>query len=86
MVVAAGIAESSEDEIAERGVTVKASAERPVEFAIALFDGSIVDVRDIPLHQVIPVEFPIFFAVAAEPSIARRRATHKRTEPQSDCH
>jgi hypothetical protein len=60
----------SEAEIAQRRVTVGASAERPVVFALALFDRQIVDAGDAQTHQSMLVEFPVLVAVAAEPVAA----------------
>jgi hypothetical protein len=51
-------------------VTVGAAAERPVVFALALFDKQIVDAGDAQTHQAMLVEFPVLVAVAAEPVAA----------------
>src|SRR5438105_9571282 len=59
-----------EAELAQRRVTVGTAAQRPVVFAIALFDRQIVDAGDAQAHQAVLVEFPVLVAVAAEPVAA----------------
>jgi hypothetical protein len=54
----------------QRRVTVGAAAERPVVFAVALFDRQIVDTGDAQAHQAMLVEFPVLVSVAAEPVAA----------------
>src|SRR5665213_1388449 len=43
------------------------AAERPMEFALRLLDGAVVDRREAPLHQTGRVELPIFVAIGTEP-------------------
>src|ERR1700730_12269906 len=59
-----------EAEIAQGRVIVGAAAERPVVFALALFDRQIVDAGDAQTHQAMFVEFPVLDAIAAEPVAA----------------
>src|SRR5207253_6344850 len=61
---------SSQPEIAQRKVIIRATAERPMIFAIALRDGSIIDAGDAKPHQAMLVEFPVLIAVTAEPTAA----------------
>src|SRR5216684_4931609 len=63
-------AQSSEPEIAERRVIVRAAAERPVVFAIGFLDRGVIDAGDSQPHQAMLVKFPVFVAVAAEPVAA----------------
>src|SRR5215470_17127297 len=49
---------------------VRAAAERPVVFALALLDRKIVDAGNAKPHQAVLVEFPVLVAVAAEPMTA----------------
>src|SRR5262249_13243441 len=56
-----------EPEIAQRRVAVGTAAERPVVFALALFNRKIIDAGNTQLHQAVLVEFPVLVAVAAEP-------------------
>ena len=51
-------------------MTVGVAADRPVVFALALFDRQIVDAGDAQTHQTMLVEFPVLVAVAAEPVAA----------------
>src|SRR3984893_1108890 len=59
-----------EAELAQRRMTVGTAAQRPVVFAIALFDREIVDAGDAQAHQAVLVELPVLVAVAAEPVAA----------------
>src|SRR5580692_4509868 len=52
-------------------MVIRASTERPVIFALAIFDRQIVDAGDPPSHQALFVELPILVAIAAKP-VARR--------------
>ena len=49
---------------------VRAATERPVIFAVAFLDRSIVDAGNAQAHQAVLVEFPVLVAVAAEPITA----------------
>src|SRR5712691_213695 len=60
----------SKAELAQRGVIVRAAAERPVILALALLDRKIVDAGDAQAHQAVLVELPVLVAVAAEPASA----------------
>src|SRR5260370_41793569 len=59
-----------ESEFAERRMTARAAAKRPVVFALAVFDRQIVDAGDAQAHQAVLVEFPVLVAVAAKPVAA----------------
>src|ERR1700730_1052944 len=64
------MASASEAEIAQRCVIVRAAAERPVVFALALLDRNIVDAGDTQARQPVLVKFPVLISVAAEPVAA----------------
>src|SRR5262245_39054120 len=49
---------------------VRASPERPVIFALGVFDREVVDAGDANAHQAAFVEFPVLVAVAAVPLTA----------------
>src|SRR6187551_2542352 len=51
-------------------MVVGASAERPMEFALAVGDRQVVDARDAALHEAAIVELPILVAVGAIPLAA----------------
>src|SRR5262245_10293949 len=55
-------------EVAERGVIIRAAAERPVIFALTVLDREIIDAGDPPPHQALGVELPILVAITAEPA------------------
>jgi hypothetical protein len=42
----------------------------PIEFAICLFDGEVVNAGEPPLHQTCSVIFPVLVAERAEPASA----------------
>src|ERR1700720_4700554 len=46
---------------------VRATAERPMVFAVALLDRKVVDAGNAKPHQAMFIEFPVLVAVAAEP-------------------
>jgi len=48
-------------------MTVRTAAERPPTLAIRLVDRQIVDARDPPSHETVPVELPVLVPVRAEP-------------------
>src|SRR5262245_21815617 len=51
-------------------MVIRAAAERPAVFALALLDRQIVDARDAQPHQAVCVELPVLIAIAAEPEAA----------------
>src|SRR5262245_56235468 len=51
-------------------MVIRAAANGPVIFALALANRQIVDARDPPPHQAMLVKFPIFVAVTPEPIAA----------------
>ncbi len=57
-------------QIAEAGMIIRPAPQRPVEFAVCLFDRQIVDAGEAPLHQPLSVEFPILIAVGTKPVAA----------------
>lgn len=48
-------------------MSVRTSAERPMEFSVFGFDGLVVDARVAMRHQSLFVELPVLVAVAAKP-------------------
>src|SRR5271168_74818 len=46
---------------------VRPPAQRPVEFAIGLLNGQLIDACMARIHQTLIVELPIFIAVSAKP-------------------
>src|ERR1700689_3860216 len=59
---------SLEPEVAQAGMIVGATAERPMIKAVLLLDRQIVDARGAHPHQTVLVELPVLIAVAAEPA------------------
>src|SRR5215471_4068733 len=49
---------------------VRATAERPMVFALALLDRKVVDAGDAKPHQAVLIELPVLVAVTAEPAPA----------------
>src|SRR5215471_3040340 len=49
---------------------VGATPQRPTVFALAFFDGEVVDARNAHAHQAFLVEFPVLVAVTAVPEAA----------------
>src|SRR5258705_4253253 len=54
-------------QVAERWMSIGTSTERPVIFALAVFDRQVVDAGDPPSHQTLFVELPILVAIATKP-------------------
>jgi hypothetical protein len=50
-------------------MTIWTATERPMVFALTVFNRQIIDACDPPPHQAFRVELPIFVSVAAEPVI-----------------
>src|SRR5712672_3609738 len=48
-------------------MVIGASTEKPVIFALAIFDRQVVDGGDPPSHQALFVELPILVAIATKP-------------------
>src|SRR5258705_6379711 len=61
------VANSSQPQIAEAGMIVRAAPERPPILAIRFFDRKIVDTGEPEAHQAVIGEFPVLVAVRAEP-------------------
>src|SRR5580704_12697961 len=58
----------SEPEVAQTGMIVGTTAERPVIKTVLFADRQIVDAREAHAHQTVLVELPVLIAVAAEPA------------------
>ena len=56
-----------EPEIIEARMVVRANAGRPVEQALGLGDGEVVDAGVAGGHQAVGIELPVFIAVGAKP-------------------
>src|SRR5580692_9575374 len=59
---------SLEPEVAQAGMIVRTTTERPMIKAVLLLDRQVVDARQTHAHQAVRVEFPVLIAVAAEPA------------------
>lgn len=57
----------SEPEVAQAGVVVGAAPEGPVELALRLLDGEVVDAGIAQSHQAVVIELPVFVSVGADP-------------------
>src|SRR5215475_3967020 len=55
-------------EVAQWGMIIRPATERPVVFALTVFDREIIDAGDPPPHQAFRVELPILVSVAAKPT------------------
>src|SRR5260370_42425521 len=55
--------------IAQAGMVVRTTPERPTTFTICLRDRKIIDARVAAGHKAVLVEFPILIAVGAMPMI-----------------
>src|SRR5437867_4048802 len=62
-----GYRSSLQTELGETGVIVRTATQRPPIRPIRLGDREIVDARDPPSHEPVPVERPVLVAVRAEP-------------------
>src|ERR1700677_1331806 len=61
-------ARALEPKLAQAGMTVRTTAERPVIKTVLFADRQIVDAREAQAHQAVPVELPVLIAVAAKPA------------------
>ena len=57
----------SKPQVAQAGMIVGATTQRPVEQTLFRFDRQIIDAGKAPLHEALWVEFPILVTVTAEP-------------------
>src|ERR1700677_56185 len=61
-------ARALEPKLAQAGMTVRTTAERPVIKTVLFADRQIVDAREAHAHQAVLVELPVLVAVATEPA------------------